>query len=187
MNILDNWNGTIEINGKDAKSVDINSIEGAISIHLMPEGFVPKVSVPVQITSDADDAEPMTYKVKVRAWMTKKGFEFMVKWNNDIPMPLRVMIGQIDKETPNMYHMQLHGDIIEEVSQNCMCCGKPITNEISKYFGMGPVCGNHNYVNPFNSTEELKQAVADYRAKLKDIKWSGWIPKSAIEEIEEWD
>lgn len=186
MNIRDHWDGTIEVNGADINTVDMDSLTGAVSIHLMPKGFVPKS---YEISKDApqENVDSSTYKVKVRAWMTKRGFEFMTKWNNDIPMPLRVMVGIKNKETEKMINMTLHGDILEEVTQTCMCCGKPITNAVSKYFGMGPVCGNHNYVNPFNSTEELKAAVQNYRAKLQNITWTGWIPKSAIEEIEKWD
>ena len=67
-----------------------------------------------------------------------------------------------------------------------MNCGKVITNPISKYFGMGPECGRHNYVNPFNSDAELKEAVDTYKREvLSKITWSGWVIKSAITEMEE--
>ena len=79
--------------------------------------------------------------------------------------------------------MILHCDILEEQTQTCMCCGKPITNPVSKYFGVGPICGNHNYINPFNTEKELKQAVAEYRKKLNNIIWCGWVIRSAITEM----
>ena len=183
MEFLKNWNGTIEINGKDPNDVDMFNIKGAISIHLMPVGYSKPVEYKLSVEPEVDDKE---YKIKVRAWMTKAStpdFNFMDKFNGGIPMPMRIMVGTVNKQTEKMYHMTLHGDILEEITQTCMCCGKPITNEVSKYFGMGPVCGQHNYVNPFNSKEELKEAVAQYKEKLRNITWTGWIPKSAIEEM----
>lgn len=125
----------------------------------------------------------MEYKVEVKAWMTKpssEGFDFMKSWNNDIPMPLRVMYGVKLGETKGMVKMSLHGDLKDKVTQCCMMCGRPITNAVSKYFGLGPICGEHNYTNPFDTEEELAKAVEDFRIKLVNMTWTGWIAKSAI-------
>lgn len=123
-------------------------------------------------------------KITVKQYMTRKAtpdFDFMKQWNNDVPMPLRTMIGTVEKETRGMVYMKLHADITEEKTQRCLCCGRAITNPVSQYFGMGPECGGHNYINPFYSKEELEMAVQDYRENiLKNITWSGWIIKSAI-------
>lgn len=184
MNIFDSWKGTIEVNGKSTDSVDLSSMKGAVSIHLFPMGYQPKEEEKSSVTTISDGQE---YVFNVRAWMTKEStpeFDFMDKFNKGIPMPLRVMVGTVEKETPKMLYVHLHGDILQEVTQRCMCCGKPITNNVSKYFGLGPVCGGHNYVNPFETTEELKMAVAEYKKKLQDMTWEGWLPKSAIESQE---
>lgn len=128
------------------------------------------------------------YRITVKQYMTKQavpGFDFMAKWNNDVPMPLRVMTGTIEKETPGMYKMKLHGDIYAEKICRCMKCGKTLKNPVSQYFGIGPECGGHNYVNPFDSEEELQQAVAAYRKQLQATTWTGWVIKSAITEMEE--
>lgn len=181
MSIFDSWNGKIEINGVQQ---DIEDVHGAVSIHLIPKGFVEEKEAPKSSVIDYDSQE--NYIVKVKAWMTKPStpeFNFMEKFNKDIPMPLRVMVGRILKESPKMLYMSLHGEILEEVTQTCMCCGKPITNEVSKYFGLGPVCGRHNYVNPFKTKEELKKAVGEYRERLHQLTWEGWIPQSAIESL----
>ena len=125
------------------------------------------------------------YKIKVKQYMTKKStpdFDFMKKWNNDEPMPMRIMVGEKLEETRGMVKMSLHADITDKVTLTCMRCGRPITNKVSQYFGMGPECGGHAYVNPFDSDEELEKAVEDYREKLRQITWTGWIIKSAIEE-----
>lgn len=129
-------------------------------------------------------AEPTQYVFTVKEYMTRAGtpsFDFMIRWNNNIPMPLRVMVGTIEKETAGMVYANLHGEIITRETQFCMKCGKEITNPISRLFGLGPVCGGHNYVNPFSSDEELNAAVEKYRTeRLHNITWSGWIIKSAI-------
>lgn len=128
------------------------------------------------------------YKIEVRKYMTKKStpdFTFMAEKNNDIPMPLMIMYGVKLKETRGMVYMRLHGDIKQRITQRCMCCGLTITNPVSQYFGMGPVCGDHNYVNPFETEEELQKAVAAYRQKLVNTVWTGWIIKSAIISIDD--
>ena len=128
------------------------------------------------------------YKVEVKGYMLKKStpeFDFMARWNNDNPMPLKIMYGVKLKETKGMVYMRLHGDIKEKVTQRCMGCGRPITNPVSKYFGLGPVCGCHDYTNPFDTEEELRAAVENYRIKLVNTIWEGWIIKSAIELIDD--
>lgn len=131
------------------------------------------------------------YRVEVKPWMTLKssdGFDFMQKFNDDIPMPLVVMYtsGKL-AETKGMVKMSLHGDIKQRVITTCMGCGKPLTNKISQYFGIGPICGGHNYVSPFDTEEELNEAVAAYREKLVNTTWTGFIAKSAIRSIEDED
>lgn len=124
------------------------------------------------------------YKIKVKKYMTRKStpyFDFMKKYNNDEPMPLRIMFGEITKETKGMVFMNLYGDIDEDNFGICVKCGATITNPVSRYFGMGPYCGGHQYINPFSTEEELLLAIKIYRTEyLNNIKWSGWIPKSAI-------
>ena len=186
LEMLQNWKGSFEVNGKVYESLD--ALKGSqfnftdeICIKLYPKGYR-AVTDENRAVKQADIQSPETV-ITVKSYMTKKScpeFDFMAKWNNDNPMPLRTMVGTKVKETPGMVYMKLHGDILQEVTETCMCCGKPITNPVSKYFGMGPICGNHNYVNPFNTQAELKQAVASYRQHLKEITWEGWIIKSAI-------
>ena len=186
---LKNWNGDIFVNGERVDNkFNFDALKGSVTIRLTPGAesftrqFHQEPEEPVSI--DLSDIKGL-YKITVKRYMTRKStpdFDFMAKWNNDIPMPLMTMVGTVEKQTPGMLYMKLHGDITESVTQNCLCCGKPITNPVSKYFGMGPVCGQHNYVNPFGSTEELKNAVADYRKKLQNITWEGWVIRSAIVE-----
>jgi hypothetical protein len=127
-----------------------------------------------------------TYKIQVKKYMTEKStpqFDFMTKWNNDIPMPLVIMTGKVVKQTRGMVQMELHG-VAEETSV-CMCCGRKLSNKISVLYGIGPECGEHTYINPFNSDEELEDYLTEVRSKISDITWSGWVIKSAIKNWEE--
>lgn len=183
--MLKDWKGAVEIDG--TKYIDGNQVinefkpsNKQIHIKLYPQEK--KANNNVITTSNRE------YRITVKQYMTKKAsptFDFMSKWNNDNPMPLRTMVGYIEKETRGMVYMHLHGDIYADRICTCMKCGKMLKNPVSQYFGIGPECGNHGYINPFNSEAELKLAVDAYKKELQKIQWSGWIIKSAIQEQEE--
>ena len=179
--MFENWVGKILINGKQADpGIDLSGMSGKVDITLLPYGYVEQDQSNTNQTEYSDDKE---YVITVKSYMTQPStddFAFMRNFNKDVPMPLMTMVGTKEKESPKMFYMKLHGDIIAETVDTCMCCGRPLENPVSRYFGMGPICGKHNYVNPFDSQEELKKAVADYKKQLRQITWEGWIPKSAI-------
>lgn len=187
LTMLKNWKGSIDINDKHYETV-----QDAISdfktfnadMHIVLHSSKKNVSQSVTERQSIESVQSkQQYKVTVKKYMTQKGspsFDFMTKWNNDNPMPLRTMIGTVEKETRGMIYMKLHGDIYAEKICTCMKCGRALTNPVSQFFGIGPECGGHNYVNPFSSDAELKAAVEAYKAQLQNIKWSGWIIKSAI-------
>ena len=191
MTMLKNWNGKVQVNGTDY--ADINSailanfrVGDPIHIVLYPQGY--KAENKQTASVKTENTKQKEYRITVRQYMTKKAspeFDFMAKWNNDVPMPYRTMTGVKVKETRGMVYMKLHGDIWQERITTCMCCGKLLTNPVSQYFGIGPECGGHGYVNPFDDDEQLKEAVADMKKKLINVTWEGWIIKSAItEEVE---
>lgn len=188
---LKNWKGSVAVNDTvfqsitDAQNSVSNSTDSINSIIL----YANKKNATERKISLVESVPNTLYKITVKQYMTKKSspsFDFMKTWNNDVPMPLRTMVGTVEKETKGMLYMHLHGDITDTVTSVCMKCGKPITNPISQFFGMGPECGGHNYVNPFESEEELQMVIDSYRTNyLQKITWSGWIIKSAILEQEE--
>lgn len=172
---LSSWQGSIEIDGMFYASVaDISTIPQGATIRLMPRVAIQPVV-----------GENVEHIITVKQYMTKPAspeFNFMAQWNNNIPMPMRTMVGTVEKETKGMVYMKLHGDYIADRMYTCMCCGRKLTNPVSQFFGVGPECGGHNYVNPFDSDEELKQAVDAYRKVLVNTTWEGWIIRSAITE-----
>lgn len=123
------------------------------------------------------------YIVRVKSWMTKQAtdpsFDFMSHWNKNIPMPLRVMRGRVLSETRGMVYMELRACPLK--TDFCMKCGKPLTHPVSRLYGLGPECGGHYHINPFNTEEELQAAIQEVRQKLSSVTWTGWIAKSGVE------
>lgn len=119
------------------------------------------------------------YVVRVRNWMTQEGMDFNINWNKGRAMPFRVMGGQVLKETRGMVYMSLKARRLR--TDYCMKCGRPLTHPVSRLYGLGPECGQHFHINPFETEEELRKAVEDIDKKLNEITWSGWIARSGIE------
>lgn len=178
---LANWAGTVNVNGVEYATIgDVPEnleLSGTTVITLIPRQL-PKQTV--QAVSDKAE-----HVITVKQYMTKPAcpeFEFMAKWNNNVPMPMRTMVGTVEKETKGMVYMKLHGELLAERMFTCMCCGRQLTNPVSQFFGVGPECGGHNYTHPFDSDEELREAVEAYKKVLLAKTWEGWIIKSAIVE-----
>ena len=189
LSMFKDWQGKVSVNDVDYDNISqVNKpVSGPIHIILYPEQYNVREtgSRKAQVEDLIDEKELL---ITVKQYMTKKAepnFDFMEKWNNNNPMPMRIMAGTVIQETRGMVKMKLHGTMYAEKMCTCMVCGKKLTNPVSQYFGVGPECGGHNYVHPFDTDEELKQAVSEYRRKLQDVTWEGWIIKSAIIEQEE--
>lgn len=184
--LLKAWQGRVEVNGTEYDSIqDAESVFKTIkgNVHIILKGEVEKPLKSENTRSDnpvKSSSDTVEYRVTVKRYMTQKAtpeFDFMAQWNNDEPMPLRTMVGTVEKETRGMVYMKLHGVGLETVT--CVCCGKELTNPISRYYGIGPVCMNKVGIYcDVDNIEEIKE-------KLVDVKWEGWIIKSAITEQEE--
>ena len=122
------------------------------------------------------------YIIKVRQYMTKPAtsdFDFHTKWNSDTPMPFRVMSGRVLKETRGMFYMDCHAVPLK--IGICMRCGRALSHPVSRLYGIGPECGGHAHINPFNTEEELYAKLDEVTKNLEQIKWKGWVIKSSIE------
>lgn len=123
------------------------------------------------------------YIIRVKRWMTEEttndSFDFMRHWNKNIPMPMRVMRGRVLSETRGMLYMELRACPLK--TDYCMRCGKPLSHPVSRLYGLGPECGGHYHINPFNTEEELQAAIEEVRQKLNNVVWTGWIAKSGVE------
>lgn len=125
------------------------------------------------------------YKITVKKYMTEPAtanFDFQDKWNNGKPMPLCIMQGEVIKETRGMYYMSLQGKA--EPMTRCMCCGRTLTNPISKLYGIGPECSEKVGIIRIESEEEAREKWNELVQQIGNIKWEGWVIKSAIKEWE---
>ena len=167
--LLKDWKGEILID--DNAVVDFKTLSTDSHIKLLAKR---KNANKAKIEAVNDVVE---YEIEVKKYMTEKasaGFDFMQKWNNDNPMPMRIMQGTIEKETRGMVYMKLHG--LAKPTITCRCCGKELTNPISRHYGIGPIClSKIGIARDINDIENIKE-------ELVNISWEGWIIKSAITE-----
>lgn len=109
-------------------------------------------------------------------WLTKQT-EFHDKLNKGKTIPMLIMFGKILRETDKSYLIEARGK--PEPTEFCLHCGRRLTNKVSMYYGLGPVCGQHYYIT--NITEaNLELKFEEIRRKMSNIYWQGWIPKSAV-------
>lgn len=188
--MLQNWPGAVEVNGKQYSSIrDVDKkalFNGMqVSIKLLPKQAARVENSTVRATQGVDKAVVTTekeYKITVKKYMTQKtepgsSFDFMEKWNNNNPMPLRTMQGWIEKETRGMVYMHLHGVGQQEIT--CMRCGRRLTHPVSRHYGIGPECMQKvGIVADIEDVEAIKE-------QLVKVEWTGWVIKSAITEQEE--
>ena len=186
LRLIESWRGAVEINGVRYESVqDAISSSKTLSdkMHIVLHANTKSVtekhtdSEKQSIEASTDKTE---YRITVKKYMTQPasaGFDFMLNWNKNKPMPMRTMQGTIEKETRGMVYMNLHG--FGQKTITCACCGKELTNPVSRYYGIGPIClGKLGIVSAIDDIENIKE-------QLEKIKWSGWIIKSSITEREE--
>ena len=183
---LKGYNGTIEYQGKEYQNYeafrgDFKPLNDNFSIILHPHTNKGENEPSGALEEHIKESQTTSnLEITVKAYMTRKAtpdFDFMEKWNNNKPMPMRVMVGRKIKETKGMVYMELEGT--GKPTINCYCCGKELTNPVSRHYGIGPVClSKIGIQRDINDIEGIKE-------ELSHIKWEGWIIKSAIIEEKE--
>ena len=185
--MLKNWKGSVEVNDKQYDSMDnaseaFSSFSDTFHIKLFPKSAVTSSEGSQKHTSITESSDVAEHRITVKAYMTRpteagSSFDFMQKWNNNKPMPLRTMQGTVEKETRGMYYMHLHGQGLEEVC--CLRCGRRLTHPVSRHYGIGPECMSKiGIVADINAVDDIKE-------QLTNIEWSGWVIKSSIISDEE--
>lgn len=192
LEFLKNYTGEIRVNNTVIENSSIvkvlDTLTGKINIQLTPVMQNKKEernSFTLQQKAVVDKSK-ILYDILVKPWMTQKStnsFNFMLNWNNDVPMPMRKMRGNINKETNGMYNMTLQG--VPTTTGVCSVCGKTLTNPISRLYGIGPECMQKVGVFADIPIEEAESRLEEINNRIKDITWTGWIAKSAIMQMEE--
>ena len=170
---LQGWKGKVNVNGTEYDNVASvpNRIElqGA-TITLLP--IVEQRRVKVDVTESTDESEHL---IKVKQWLTQPAtpeWDYNARMNNNVPMPLRVMAGTIEKETTKSVYMHLHGVVRPVIT--CMRCGRELTNPVSRAYGLGCECIQK--VGIVADPEEVEKI----KEELVKIEGYWWIPRSSI-------
>ena len=180
--MLRNWKGPVEVDGKEYTSIlevpkTVFVAGKPFDIKLLSNNRAQKEKATTKMVEATTRQEK---RITVKAYMTRPSdgtFDFMTKWNKDVPMPLRTMTGWVEKETRGMVYMHLHG--VGEPVIRCLRCGKTLTNPVSRHYGIGPECMSKlGIVADIEDVDTIKK-------KLVDVTWEGWIIKSAITEEED--
>lgn len=183
LSMLKDWKGKVEINDveyDDIQSATIKNkaLSGQVHIKLYSNSFISKFHKDTKRQEAVN--EDIEHRFTVKAYMTKPAtpeFDFMAKWNDNNPMPMRIMEGVRVKETQGMVYLKLHG--LAKPTITCYCCGKELTNPISRKYGVGPICLSKMGIDlDIEDVENIKE-------QLVNMKWSGWCIKSAILSEEE--
>lgn len=183
LSMLKDWQGKVEINDKEYEDIQSATIEnkalsGQVHIKLYSNSFISKFHKDTKRQEEIN--EDIEHRFTVKAYMTKPAtleFDFMAKWNDNNPMPMRIMEGVRVKETPGMVYLKLHG--LAKPTITCYCCGKELTNPISRKYGVGPICLSKMGIDlDIEDVENIKE-------QLVNIEWSGWCIRSAILSEEE--
>jgi hypothetical protein len=178
--MLKDWQGKVEVNGDEYETITTaisqnKGLNGQVHIKLYPLTKNASVGQNRVAVAGVDNASEV--KITVKAYMTKKAtpdFDFMARWNDNNPMPLRIMQGVKVKETNGMVYMKLHAQAEETIT--CLRCGRELTNPVSRKYGIGPECITKI---PVLIKVDVND-VDDVKAKMVDITWEGWIIKSSI-------
>lgn len=179
--LLNDWKYSVQVGSKQFNSVQdaesaLNSVSDDMHIILRVSSEIENNAITASLTA----TEEQQYRITVKKYMTLTAtpdFDFMAKWNDDNPMPMRTMVGTIEKETRGMVYMKLHGQA--EPVVRCMRCGRLLTNPVSKLYGIGPEC-----IEKLGFVRVDMEDVETIKQKLVDVSWEGWIIKSAITEKE---
>ena len=178
--LLKTWKGKVEINGVEYENIQDATKRfkrNSDKIHIILKSNAQNSS---KERIEAVESNSEEIQITVKAYMTKEAtpdFDFMAKFNNNIPMPMRVMQGTVEKETRGMYYMHLHG--LAKPTITCYCCGKELTNPVSRHYGIGPIClSKLGIIRDIDDVENIRE-------ELVNIEWSGWVIKSAITERKE--
>ena len=176
MTMMKNWKGKVEIDDVVYDSIEhaqsvFKSFSDDIHIKLLSNTQSANMKRTEALKADSKSE----YEIEVKKYMTQQAtadFDFMLKWNDNKPMPMKIMQGTVEKETRGMVYMKLHG--LAKPTITCYCCGKELTNPISRHYGIGPIClGKLGIQRDIDDIENIKE-------ELVNITWEGWVIRSSI-------
>lgn len=114
----------------------------------------------------------MTVKVILKNWLANQ---------NNIS---KEMIGVVEAESEKA--ILFNGRAFAEERMNCMRCSRELTHPSSRLVGFGPICCEKLGLAWPEKEELTQEEIAEVKAKIAEITFKGWLPKSQIEIIGEY-
>lgn len=151
---------------------DIYSEKKAVDQYLEIKEIIKEES---QETMEPIDNPIKGQVVEISSWMAR----IIGEKTSDKITFRNIKIVEVYRETQKAYLVDL--EFFSGVLRSCGFCGLPLTNDISRMTGIGPVCAENNGIlRP--SLENAKIVMSELDRKFKRIGVIGkvWLPKSQI-------
>ena len=98
-------------------------------------------------------------------------------------LPIQIDVSHIIGVSRKAIH--LRGKLSTVVGSVCRCCGRKLTDELSKLTGMGKTCAKNTKVPYAKNADDLERFMNDLKTRVDEIGYFDfWVPKS---QIEQWD
>ena len=94
-------------------------------------------------------------------------------------LPIQIDVSHVIGVSRKAVH--LRGKLSTVVGSVCRCCGRKLTDELSKLTGMGKTCAKNTKVPYVKNTNDLERFMNDLHPRVNEIgEFDFWIPKSQI-------
>tara|TARA_R110000803_G_scaffold48837_4_gene101498 strand:+ start:1842 stop:2606 length:765 start_codon:yes stop_codon:yes gene_type:complete len=94
-------------------------------------------------------------------------------------LPIQIDVSHVIGVSRKAVH--LRGKLSTVVGSVCRCCGRKLTDELSKLTGMGKTCAKNTKVPYVKNTNDLERFMNDLHTRVNEIgEFDFWIPKSQI-------
>ena len=105
-----------------------------------------------------------------RSIKEEKGLDFL---------PIQIDVSHIIGVSRKAVHLRWKLSTV--VGSVCRCCGRKLTDELSKLTGMGRTCAKNTNVPYVKNTDDLERFMEDLKVRVDEIgEFDFWIPKSQI-------
>ena len=129
LKLIESWKGAVEVDGVKYDSIQaLTSSSKTFSdkVHIVLHASAKNVTEK-RTASEKQSIEASTdrteYRITVKKYMTQPssgGFDFMLKWNKNKPMPCVTMRGTVEKETRGMVYMNYLCVLWKRINESCL-------------------------------------------------------------------
>lgn len=183
--LLKEYSGRLTVNNRVFESVQdaeqaFENYKGGLTILLNKKDD----NDPPLSTKSKNIDTTTVYQISVKRYMTQyKSDFFLHRMNPEGPMPFMIMCGRKLMETEKLVKMECWAGLPSTRVTTCIKCGRPLTNPLSQYLSLGPECGASEHMRMIQSGVSIDEVRKRLEHKLNNTRWTGWIIKSAIQDV----